>query len=325
MNLENKEVLITGGTGSLGKTLAKKLQRKFLLKGLRIFSRDELKQWDMRKEMDRLGLNKNVAYLIGDVRDEERLTRAMDGVDAVINTAAMKQVPACESNPMEAIKTNIDGASNVIRAAISNYVSRVLHISTDKAVNPINLYGATKLAAEKLFVNANVYSADREPCFSCVRYGNVLGSRGSIIPLFEEQIKKRLPITITNCKMTRFWITLDQVTDFIIERLQDMKGREIFIPKMPSMNVFEIADTLFHQEHPTHQGSPNVALVGIRPGEKIHETLISKEEGHKAERMEKYFVIHPDHSGSPIEYTSNNNDHWLTRSELLTLLERVDD
>lgn len=268
-NWKNHEILITGGTGSLGKTLLKKLLTKYHPKGIRIFSRDEYKQWLLKQELASWNLDGNVSFLIGDVRDYTRLKMAMKNVNVVYNTAAMKQVPACEYNPLEAVKTNITGSENVIKAAIENNVNRVMHVSTDKAVYPINLYGATKAVAEKLFVHANVYSAFKKPKFSCVRYGNVLGSRGSVIPLFKKQAKTGI-VTITDFEMTRFWITLDEVSDFIIDNTFEGIGGDIFVPKMKSMDMLSLAKII----------APNCKykVIGNRFGEKIHECLITKEE-----------------------------------------------
>ncbi|MCJ7740476.1 UDP-N-acetylglucosamine 4,6-dehydratase (inverting), partial [Candidatus Microgenomates bacterium] len=262
MNWRNLTILVTGGTGSFGKKFTEVLLEKYHPKKLIIFSRDELKQHEMRVS----GFNHpSLRYFIGDIRDKERLNRAFYGVDIVVHAAALKQVPACEYNPIEAVMTNVIGARNVIDAAIDNKVKRIIALSTDKAVNPINLYGATKLVAEKLFIQANAYSGDRDIRFSCVRYGNVIGSRGSVIPLFRQQ-QKNGKITITDSRMTRFWITLEQGVDFVIKCLEKMNGGEIFIPKIPSTNIMNLVKVIAPKS--------KVRIVGIRPGEKIHEVLI---------------------------------------------------
>jgi FlaA1/EpsC-like NDP-sugar epimerase len=279
-NWKEHEVLILGGTGSLGKTILKKLLTEYHPKGIRIFSRDEYKQWLLKQQLKSWGLKGNVSFLIGDVRDYKRLNLAMKNVDVVYNTAAMKQVPACENNPFEAVKTNITGAETVIRAAIENKVKRVIHVSTDKACYPVNLYGATKAVAEKLFIHANLYSAFRKPKFSCVRYGNVLGSRGSVIPLFKEQAKTGV-VTITDPNMTRFWITLNEVTDFIIKNTFEGMGGDIFVPKMKSLDMLSLAKII----------APNCEyqIIGDRFAEKTHECLITKEE-YSFFDGEKYIV-----------------------------------
>jgi len=278
--MKNKEILVTGGTGSLGKIIIKKLL-KLNPKGIRVYSRDEYKQWLMRKEFG----TKKISYLIGDVRDEKRMQLAMQGVDIVINTAAMKQVPACEENPIEAIKTNVNGSINIIHAAIENKVKKVMHISTDKAVYPVNLYGMTKGCTEKLFIHGNTYSP-HTTTFSCCRYGNVIGSRGSVVPLFRKQ-KETGILNITDKKMTRFWIKLDDVAEFIIHKIKIMKGQEIFIPEMPSAAITDIAKVI--------GPSCKIKEIGIRDGEKIHEHLITNEESHFTEKIingeKSYFKI----------------------------------
>lgn len=285
MFIIGKEILISGGTGSLGKTLIKKLLKEKQAKGIRIFSRDEFKQHHLKIELEKeFGSDIPVSYLIGDIRDAKRLDRAMNGVDCVINTAAMKQVPACEYNPIEAVNTNIRGAENIINCAINNKVERVLHISTDKAVYPVNLYGATKTVAEKLFLHSNVYSP-KTTKFSVCRYGNVIASRGSIIPQIKEQIKTGT-ITLTHPQMTRFFIHLDTVAEFIVKRLNDMNGDEIFIPKMASFYIEDLMHT-FKQDHATCK----MEIIGIRQGEKIDEILISKEESKYSHERENYFII----------------------------------
>src|SRR5438876_4098922 len=266
MNWSEQVVLVTGGTGSFGKKFVEIMLRDYHPKKLVIFSRDELKQHDMRAS----GFNHpSLRYFIGDVRDQSRLERAFAGVKVEVHAAALKQVPACEYNPCEAIQTNIMGGRNVIDAAIDQGVRRILALSTDKAVNPINLYGATKLCAEKVFVQANAYAGTRDTRFSCARYGNVVGSRGSVIPIFIEQ-RKRRKITITDPRMTRFWLTLEHGVKFVINCLEQMHGGEIFVPKIPSMRLLDLAETI--------APGCEVEYIGIRPGEKLHEVLVSDDE-----------------------------------------------
>src|ERR1700723_4382767 len=262
MNWSKESILVTGGTGSFGKKFVEIMLREYQPQRLVIFSRDELKQHEMRTS----GFDHpSVAYFIGDVRDVDRLKRALTGITVVVHAAALKQVPACEYNPFEAIQTNIIGGRNVIDAAIDQRVRRVLALSTDKAVNPINLYGATKLCAEKMFVQANAYAGSKDAHFACVRYGNVVGSRGSVIPVFLEQ-RATGKITITDPRMTRFWLTLDQAVQFVLTVLPQMHGGEIFVPKIPSMNIGDLAKAV--------AGDCKVEQIGIRPGEKLHEVLI---------------------------------------------------
>ncbi|MDD4249918.1 MAG: UDP-N-acetylglucosamine 4,6-dehydratase (inverting), partial [Methanosarcina sp.] len=255
-----------------------------------------------------------------DVRDRDRLYRAMNGVDLVVHAAALKQVPACEYNPIEAIRTNIDGAVNVIDAAIDNSVGDVMAISTDKAVHPVNLYGATKMVAEKLFIQGNTYTGKRKTRFSCIRYGNVIGSRGSVIPLFQEQKKKGV-LTITDERMTRFWLTLDQGVNFVLNSIERMQGGEIFIPKIPSMRMMDLAETIAPEA--------KKEIVGIRPGEKLHEIMITEDEARHAKEFSDYFIIapefpfwnkekHVDGKSLPegYRYSSDINDRWLTKEEL---------
>jgi len=280
--MDGKEILVLGGTGSLGRTLVKAIKNKYNPRGIRIFSRTEFLQWEFEQELKTLGLLDKVAFLIGDVRDKDRLSRAMNGVDIVINCAAMKQVPSCEYNPFEAIKTNIYGSQNIIDCAIDNKVKKVLHVSTDKSVLPVNLYGMTKAVAENLFINGNVYTGGHNTIFSCVRYGNVLNSRGSILPLFKEQSKHGF-ITITDDRMTRFLITLETVVSFIIESIEEMQGAEIFIPKMISRKITDLASEV----------APGIEqrITGIRKGEKLHEMLISEYETVYLEEKENKFVL----------------------------------
>ncbi len=321
MNWSEQVVLVTGGTGSFGKKFIELMLREHHPQKLIVFSRDELKQHDMRTTgFDHPSLR----YFIGDVRDAQRLERAFAGVTVVVHAAALKQVPACEYNPFEAIQTNIMGGRNVSDAAINQGVRRILALSTDKAVNPINLYGATKLCAEKMFVQANAYSGAQDTRFSCARYGNVVGSRGSVIPVFQEQ-RKRGRITITDPRMTRFWITLEQGARFVVRCIEQMHGGEIFVPKIPSMKLTEIAETI--------APGCEVECIGIRPGEKLHEVLISEDEARQTVEMEDMFVIQPSHSwwhkenwkgGRPLSdgfrYASDSNPHWLSHEELLELI-----
>lgn len=281
MNWKDKSVLVTGGTGSFGKKFVDTMLKHYQPRRLIVFSRDEVKQQDMQMG----GFSHNtLRYFIGDVRDLGRLERAMTGVDIVIHAAALKQVPACEYNPFEAVMTNVIGAKNVIDAAIDLDVPRVLAISTDKAVNPINLYGATKLVAEKLFVQANSYSSGKRTRFSCVRYGNVLGSRGSVVPLFlQQRVSGR--ITITDPRMTRFWITLQEGVDFVVRSVERMTGGEIFVPKIPSMNITDLAEAIAPE--------CKIESIGIRPGEKLHEVLISEDDVRNTIELDDMFIIEP--------------------------------
>jgi len=322
MNWSEEVVLVTGGTGSFGKKFVEIMLKEYGPRKLIIFSRDELKQHEMRSA----GLDgPSMRYFIGDVRDQQRLVRAFSGVTVVVHAAALKQVPACEYNPFEAIQTNINGGKNVIEAAINRGVRRVAALSTDKAVNPINLYGATKLCAEKMFVQANAYAGAQDTRFSCVRYGNVVGSRGSVVPIFMEQ-RKRGKITLTDPRMTRFWITLDQGVRFVIRSLEQMHGGEIFVPKIPSMKLLDMA----HAVAPDCQ----IDCIGIRPGEKLHEVLLSEDEARNAVETNDMFVIQPAQSWwkkdqwkdgiQPAEgfrYASDSNTQWMTADDLYRLLE----
>lgn len=321
---ENQSILLTGGTGSFGKHFCKIMIEKYHPRVIRIYSRDELKQHEMRQTFG----EEYIRYFIGDVRDADRMRRAMEGVDLVIHAAALKQVPACEYNPLEAIKTNIHGAQNIIDAAIDTGVKKVMALSTDKAVNPVNLYGATKLCAEKIIVQGNSYSGPRGTKFSCVRYGNVLGSRGSVIPVFNEQ-KKTGKITITDKRMTRFWLTLDQAVELVLDGLNHMQGGETFVPKIPSMKVMDLAKAVAPE--------CEIEIIGIRPGEKLHEVLITEEEGRNAVVYNGMYVILPNYSwwerqnyktgkGLPdgFKYTSDNNDEWLTVDDLRKIIYGFD-
>ncbi|WP_205758513.1 UDP-N-acetylglucosamine 4,6-dehydratase (inverting) [Lysinibacillus sp. SGAir0095] len=313
--LENKTILVTGGTGSFGKKFIKKALDSNAKKII-IFSRDELKQYEMKQEFN----DKRLRFFIGDVRDKERLNRAFDGVDYVIHAAAMKHVEACEYNPFEAVKTNIHGAQNIIEAAIDCGVEKVIALSTDKACAPVNLYGATKLASDKLFVAANSYVGEKPTRFAVVRYGNVVGSRGSVLPFFNK-IKHTGVLPVTDERMTRFWITLDQGVQFVIENLERMHGGEIFVPKIPSMKVVDLAKAI----------GPDcrIEFIGIRPGEKLHEAMIMEDDARHTVEFDSYYVIQPEfpywtpkfaEGGKTLEegfeYTSDKNNTWLTMEEL---------
>jgi UDP-N-acetylglucosamine 4,6-dehydratase len=313
MNWKDQVVLVTGGTGSFGKKFIKILLAEKQPKKVIVFSRDELKQHEMQVG----GYNQeNLRYFIGDIRDRERLMRAMHGVDIVVHAAALKQVPACEYNPMEAIKTNIMGTANVVEAAMDAGVKKMLMVSTDKAVSPANLYGATKLAGEKLTIQSNAYAGGLATRFSCVRYGNVVGSRGSIVPLFLKQ-RAGGKITVTDDRMTRFWLSLDQGVRFVIDCIEQMEGGEVFVPKIPSTKVVDLAKAI----------APNaeINIIGIRPGEKLHEMLISEDEARHTIELDKMFVVQPaeatwfgyswQNKGAPLKegyfYSSDNNAEWL--------------
>src|ERR1700677_4440902 len=322
MNWSEQEVLVTGGTGSFGQKFVEIMLREDRPKRLVIFSRDELKQHDMRTA----GLDhSSLRYFLGDVRDPARLQRAFAGVNVVVHAAALKQVPACEYNPFEAIQTNIMGGRNVIDAAIDRGVQRILALSTDKAVNPVNLYGATKLCAEKVFVQANAYAGAQETRFSCARYGNVVGSRGSVIPVFLEQ-RKRGRITITDPRMTRFWLTLEHGVRFVVRSIEQMHGGEIFVPKIPSMRLVDLAEAI----------APGCAVeyIGIRSGEKLHEVLLSEDEARTAVELDDMYVVQPSHPWwkkgnwvhgrelpSGFRYTSDTNEQWLSHEQLQELIE----
>ena len=324
MNWQQQTILVTGGTGSFGKKFVEIMLDEFHPKKLIIYSRDELKQHEMRVNgFDHPSLR----YFIGDVRDQSRLLRALHGVDIVVHAAALKQVPACEYNPLEAVKTNINGATNVIDAAIDAGVKKVLALSTDKAVNPVNLYGATKLVAEKLFVQANAYSGQAGARFACVRYGNVVGSRGSVIPLFKQQ-RETGRITLTDERMTRFWITLEQGVRFVIRSIELMQGGEVFVPKIPSTRMTDLVDV----------AAPGcqVDVIGIRPGEKLHEVLVSRDEARQALEFDDMYLIQPAHpwwlepshpNAHPMtedtEYSSDTNNWWLTEEDLRRLVDDV--
>lgn len=325
--LDDKVVLITGGTGSFGKKFVAHVLRHSKPRKLIVFSRDELKQFEMRSLFHERDYP-SIRYFIGDVRDRDRLYRAFDGVQIVIHAAALKQVPAAEYNPIEAVKTNVLGAANIIDAAIDKNVEKVIALSTDKAANPINLYGATKLCSDKLFVAANSYSGYHKTRFSVVRYGNVVGSRGSVIPFFMKTRSKGV-LPITDERMTRFWITLDQGVEFVIRCLERMHGGEIFVPKIPSMKLVDLARALAPECR--HE------IVGIRSGEKLHETMISEDDARNTLEYDSYYAILPTawdwdrtgylekNGGRPcpdgFRYSSDTNDDWLTPDQLHSVIE----
>lgn len=328
---DSKTILITGGTGSFGQKFIARVLKDYKPNKLIVYSRDELKQFDMQKQFNAPCMR----YFLGDVRDKHRLKTAMRDVDYVIHAAALKQVPAAEYNPMECIKTNIMGAQNVIEACIESNVSRVIALSTDKAANPVNLYGATKLASDKLFVAANNISGAKGTRFAVVRYGNVVGSRGSVVPYFEELLAagtQKLPVTHKD--MTRFWITLDEGVEFVIKNFQRMYGGEIFVPKIPSVQIIDLVESM--------SGHREYEIIGIRPGEKIHEIMVPEEVAHHSFEFDDHFVIAPaiiffdknikynknklGEEGRAVaekfEYHSGTNPHFLTVEELKSLNAR---
>lgn len=322
---DGKVILITGGTGSFGKKCTEMILKQAKPKKLIIFSRDELKQFEMAQiYSDRK--YPCMRYFIGDVRDKERLYRAFSGVDIVIHAAALKQVPAAEYNPFEAVKTNILGAENVINVSIDQGVKKVIALSTDKAANPINLYGATKLCSDKLFIAGNAYVGREESIFSVVRYGNVVGSRGSVIPFFLESRKTGV-LPITDPRMTRFWITLEQGVNFVLECLERMVGGELFVPKLPSMNMMDLAKAIAPE--------CKTEVIGIRPGEKLHEIMIPRDDARRTIEYECYYVIQPDfpfwgrrfneNGGKQVaedfEYNSSTNPWQLTTDEMRGVIQ----
>ncbi|MFJ7950808.1 UDP-N-acetylglucosamine 4,6-dehydratase (inverting) [Lysinibacillus sp. NPDC096418] len=320
--MKDKVVLVTGGTGSFGK----KFIQKALTLGVKkiiVFSRDELKQYEMKQDFQ----DERIRFFIGDVRDKDRLYRAFDDVDIVIHAAAMKHVDACEYNPFEAVKTNIHGAQNIIEAAIDRGVEKVIALSTDKACSPVNLYGATKLASDKLFVAANAYVGEKKTRFSVVRYGNVVGSRGSVVPFFKK-IKETGTVPVTDERMTRFWITLDHGVQFVLDNLERMQGGEIFVPKIPSMKVTDLAKAIAPE--------CKIEIIGIRPGEKLHEAMIMEDDARHTVEYDSYYAILPELSwwtqeknveGNSLPdgfaYTSDNNTDWLTIEQLKDLVEEM--
>ena len=325
--LDGKNILITGGTGSFGKKATQIILKRYQPRRLIIFSRDELKQFEMSQTFP-LSKHGCIRYFIGDVRDKERLNRAFQGVDYVIHAAALKQVPAAEYNPFEAVKTNILGAQNVINVAIDQGVNKVIALSTDKAANPINLYGATKLCSDKLFIAGNAYVGRDETSFSVVRYGNVVGSRGSVIPFFLKH-KENGFLPITDPRMTRFWITLEQGVEFVLSCLEYMCGGELFVPKIPSMNIMDLAKAIAPE--------CETKIVGIRPGEKIHELMITRDDARKTLDFDKFYVIQPDfmfwdrrcswNDGPKVpddfEYNSGTNPWRLTVDEMRELINNL--
>jgi len=324
--LNNKTILITGGTGSFGKKVTGTILKKYKPKKVIIFSRDELKQYEMNQiyNVDKYPMR----YFIGDVRDKERLHRAFHDVDYVIHAASLKQVPAAEYNPFEAVRTNIMGAQNVINVAIDQKVKKVIALSTDKAANPINLYGATKLCSDKLFIAGNSYVGHDHSIFSVVRYGNVIGSRGSVIPYFIKQKEKGV-FSITDPRMTRFWITLEQGVDFVMKCLEIMVGGELFVPKIPSMNIMDLAKAICSE--------CRTEIIGIRPGEKLHEVMITKDDTRNTVEFDDFFVIknafrffeerfkHDDSKSvaEDFEYCSGTNSWWLTVKELQEMIKNL--
>lgn len=328
-NLDGKSVLVTGATGSFGQMFCRLVLERYSPRRLIVFSRDELKQFDMQQSLSPKE-HGCLRYFLGDVRDNDRLEMAMRDVDVVVHAAAIKQIPAAEYNPFECIRTNVMGAENIVRAAIRNNVSRVIALSTDKAANPINLYGASKLASDKIFVAANNLSGDGGPKLSVVRYGNVVGSRGSVIPLFEKMIANgEASLPITDARMTRFWITLRQGAEFVLSSLKLMQGGEIYVPKLPSMRLVELARSM----------APDLpqTIVGIRPGEKLHEVMITEDDARSTIELDDRYVIQPQFdywrdtgqaNGDSVEtmpdgfrYSSETNDTWLDEKSLAKLLQ----
>lgn len=331
--LNNKAILVTGGTGSFGKAFTRHVLNNYDPKKIIIYSRDEFKQFIMQNEFRKEFPDKfnKLRFFIGDVRDKERLVRAMENVDFVVHAAALKQVPACEYNPSEAIKTNINGAQNVIDAALDCGVKKVVALSTDKAVNPVNLYGGTKLVSDKLFIAANAYAGSKDISFSIVRYGNVAGSRGSVIPFFNDRLKKgETTLPITDYRMTRFWISLQQGVELVIKALEEAKGGETFISKIPSFKITDLAQAM----------CPGCEMpeVGIREGEKLHEIMVTVEDSMTTYEYDKHFIVYPqmvfsenkkpNPTGKKVpegfSYSSGNNTWWLTVDEIKELLKTID-
>jgi UDP-N-acetylglucosamine 4,6-dehydratase/5-epimerase len=328
---DDKSILITGGTGSFGRHLTRTLLERYSPRRVVVYSRDELKQYEMQQEFAAPAMR----FFLGDVRDGERLRQAMRGIDFVVHAAALKQVPAAEYNPMECIKTNVHGAENVIQAALANDVEKVIALSTDKAANPVNLYGATKLASDKLFVAANNIAGGQRTRFAVVRYGNVVNSRGSVVPLFRKLIRERVSeLPITNIRMTRFWITLTQAVDFVLKNFARMQGGELFVPKIPSVRITDLAEAMA-------PGTPH-KIIGIRPGEKLHEIMCPEDDSHLTLEFEDHFVIRPtisfivfvDHTLNALgekggavpqgfSYNSGNNPHFLDVDELRRLNDEI--
>ncbi|MCG3110440.1 MAG: UDP-N-acetylglucosamine 4,6-dehydratase (inverting) [Candidatus Manganitrophus sp. SB1] len=324
IDLNGKTILVTGGTGSFGKRFVRRVLSKFRPEKLIVFSRDEFKQYEMQRMMD----DPCLRFFIGDVRDKDRLYRAFEGVEYLIHAAALKQVPSAEYNPFEAIKTNIIGAQNIIDVAIDIGIKRIVALSTDKACNPVNLYGATKLCSDKLFIAGNSYAGRKITRFGVVRYGNVVGSRGSVVPHFL-QLKKGDSVPVTDERMTRFWITLDQGVDFVLKALDQMKGGEIFVPKIPTATIVDIAKAIVPK--------CKIKIIGVRPGEKLHELLISIEDGRRTLEYPEHFVIQPDfpwwsdekrkNGGEPVRdgfvYSSDQNPWRLTTGEIEKMVREL--
>jgi len=319
MDLAGKNILITGGTGSFGNKFVDHVL-KYDVNKIVVFSRDELKQYEMSQRFT----DERIRFFLGDVRDRDRLYRAFDGIDIVVHAAALKQVPACEYNPFEAIKTNVIGAQNIVEAAIDRKVKRIIALSTDKAASPLNLYGATKLCSDKLFVAANSYAGDKDTRFAVVRYGNVVGSRGSVVPLFKK-LKETGTLPITDERMTRFWITLDQGVEFVINSLRRMQGGEVFVPKIPSMRIVDLAEAIAPE--------CKIEYIGIRPGEKLHEEMITVDDSRRSLEYPDYYVIQPEFpwwderqasGGKPLpdgfRYSSETNDQWLSIDQLREMI-----
>ena len=321
--LAGRSILVTGGTGSFGQTFVRTVLERFSPRRIVVFSRDEFKQLQMRTSFPN---EDRIRFFLGDVRDRDRLMRAFDGVDVVVHAAALKQVPAVEDNPFEAVQTNIGGAQNVIDAAIDRNVERVIALSTDKASSPINLYGATKLVSDKLFIDGNTYAGARDTRFSVIRYGNVAGSRGSVVRLFRECAPTGV-LPITDARMTRFWITLEQSIRFVLDRLADMRGGELFVPKLPSVKLAELARVI--------APAAEWRMIGIRPGEKLHEELISADDGRRARDAGRFYVLEPEadwwHGGweqwplvaEDFRYSSETNAEWVGGEDLRRLLRDV--
>ena len=329
--LNDKTILITGGTGSFGKKFIKTALNKYpKVKKIIVYSRDEFKQFEMANMPEFKPFEKQLRFFIGDVRDKERMMRAFDGVDIAIHAAALKQVPACEYNPFEAIKTNIHGAQNVIECAIDKGVKKVVALSTDKACAPVNLYGATKLCSDKLFIAGNSYAGFKETRFSVVRYGNVAGSRGSVIPFFQKLVADgatELPITDTN--MTRFWLKLEQAVEMVLETIEHMRGGELYVKKIPSMKILDLATAIAPQL--------KIKVIGIRPGEKIYEQMITKEDAFHTIEFKDFYIVLPQIGLAGIkydypnakrvtpnfEYHSGNNDKWLSIEDMRKLISEI--
>ena len=327
--LNNRSILVTGGTGSFGKKFINRIFQQYKPKDVIVYSRDELKQFEMRELFPTEKFP--IRYFIGDVRDRDRLYRITHSVDYIVHAAALKQVPTAEFNPFETVKTNILGAQNIIEAALENDVKKVVALSTDKACNPINLYGATKLASDKMFAAANHWQGSHHTTFSVVRYGNVVGSRGSVVPFFLKK-KEEGVLPITDERMTRFWITLDQSVQFVLDSLKRMKGGELFVPKIPSMNILDLAKAIAPEA--------KTKIIGIRPGEKIHEVMISSDDAINTLEFDAYFVIQPSHpwwdnvdyikinGGKEVDddftYSSGNNTQWLTVEELRKIINKLE-